>query len=296
MIEVNPLRILVSFPHQTNQEGSLLVIGPPKPRWVNLHEEKMVKSYGLVKHTDANVVFHAGKIKDTGKPLLKVLDANDLSVRDTYALDTRDPHSLCVVEDNLFIVATGTDEVRAVPLTDPGKKSEVVYRVPDSNGSADTYHLNSIVTTPDGRTLVSGFGPREGQKWYTAQNGFVADVLTSEKLIEGIYHPHTLFVAGSDILICESSRSKVHNLNRKTVWEGNLYTRGLAYDNQDNLLIGESTGVMHESQKGTIRNAEDEGTIVGEAMIYRYNKNTGKTTVMQKLSAYGPEIYDIVTL
>lgn len=296
-------RMMVSLPHQRTRRDRQLTpysviniqheSGIPRARGVDLGFDGPIASYGLA-HSDDSRILHVGRDTYHDSVLVDINPAT-LSAQNVRRLpNIVDPHSVCIFDGHLYVVSTGNDEVHRMPIDGNGM-TEVVYKVPNSVGT-DIHHLNSIVTTSDGRILVSGFGPKAGEEWNTAKNGFVIDIGTEEVLIEDVYHPHTLYQAETDIWVCESSRSSVLSIeNGKVVIEAQNYTRGLAQDKLGNTFAGESSGKEHKNQPGVVRNADDPGVSTGAARISVF-PTVGPTEPIVRFGRRIPELYDLILL
>ena len=118
-------------------------------------------------------IFLAVQILDDVKPyfyyesfFLLVLDRTDLSLAGLHPLEgCRDVHSICLQDETLYVVSTGTDEVLSLRLRGPEVVAISVFWRPEPNLPAqDAHHLNSI-SVWNGDLIVSGFGRRSGALW-----------------------------------------------------------------------------------------------------------------------------------
>ncbi len=287
-------RFIVSFPHQTKELGTLLLIDQEATtedrfKWIGQNLDNAA-SYGLEGLGD---YFFHGYNNEAGS-WINIFDKKKLELVDSYKLEqVKDAHSICTFAGDLVVVATGTDEVYRISIND-FKEAEVIYKA--SLTGRDMHHLNSI-TVHDGKLFISGFGVRSDLSWHSAKNGYIKDIIEDEEIARGLYHPHSLFSYMGRLLVCESSRSQVLDVNTgRTVFQGTGYIRGLTVDSNANLIIGQSKGRAHSGQPGIVRNMDDRGDIVGTASVYRYNCAQSSIESTWDLTDYGPELYEIITI
>ena len=299
-------RMMVSFPHQwtPEQQQSLLHLGDEETKWVDLYDfeaECPAAAYGLAvdeEHILAGVnqkLFVGDRFRQVGGHLA-IISAETGKLEDIVDLQIRDVHSVAVDNGNVYLVSSEQNAVLAVDKDKLGtEKPEIVYRAHPAE--VDMVHLNSL-SAKNGEILVSGFGLREGERWHTARNGFIADVQTGEVLQENIYHPHSVTMAGNgEVLVCESSKGRLHNVSTgEVIFETPNYLRGIACPDDNTLLIGQSKGRYNSALPNVIFNAADPGELVGFAGIYEYDLHERSTRLVQDLRTFGPEIYDILLL
>lgn len=240
------------------------------------------------------------------------LHPRTLAVQDVWSLEqSAAGHSLLSHGGALYLVATGLDSLlRVTPpraptaaargrLTPPdgGPQEDVVWRHGD--GTADTIHCNSVLRH-QGRLHVSGFGPRTGTLWSTAEEGFVLDVETGRVAVPSIYHPHSATDVEGLLHWCESSRSSVCNAlgQRLVVPEG--YCRGL-HMTAERLHVGCSTGRKKSESTGQVIHAtEGRGPrFAGACQVHvfeRDRRDLSRCRLLRSidLSAVGSEIYDLL--
>jgi len=85
-----------------------------------------------------------------------------------------DGHSIAVLGEHLYIVSTGTDRVIRYELTSGGLKNATVVWQASSTG-VDTHHISSLMVWGD-RLIVTAFGPKTGETWETALDGYMHDI------------------------------------------------------------------------------------------------------------------------
>lgn len=226
---------------------------------------------------------------------VSILDAHQLSPLLCQKLDeVVDPHSLCIDDNRITIASTGIDELIQYQFAPDGLYNpQVIWRA--SNTSADTHHLNSVIVVKN-QILCSCFGPRQGEKWTTASEGYILNVSTNRVLKKGIYHPHSLIEHRGQVYYCESVHSALSSLDEKIAsFDG--YTRGLAFLNQDKAVIGASLGRRTSRSERLIYGLGNtvEGNIEGQCNIVVYDTRRQEIQT-HDLSEYGTEVYDICPL
>jgi GT2 family glycosyltransferase len=229
-----------------------------------------------------------------GRSVLFVLDGRDLALRTRYELrSAADVHSLCLVDDALYAVSTGTDEVIRLRLRGSEVVSEECYWCPHIGGPReDGHHMNAVLER-DGDILVAGFGKKESGSWSSARNGFIMNVARNAELAAGIEQPHSLLGFRDQIVFCESRRMAVRVVgdSRHQYLPG--YTRGLcAVD--DELFVGTSMGRQMSKSTGAINNPGDQGVLGGHCTISRLRSDDFMVLETLTLDEYGSEIYDLL--
>ncbi|MHB8138587.1 MAG: DUF4915 domain-containing protein [Smithellaceae bacterium] len=225
-----------------------------------------------------------------------VLRENDLAPLYHQELpEIKDGHSVLVIDDSLYVVSTGTDEVICYDIKENGfDHSRVVWKASDAK--ADTHHINSIVEK-DGEILVSAFGPKAGQLWATASNGYVYNITTNEPVIDGIYHPHSLSVRNGDIYYSDSQRNSFCAANqRNSIFDLNGYTRGVSWLSNDVVCLATSIGRRVSKSTRFIANPDDPGELAGECGLTLGDISKKGVIKTIDLSWFGPEIYDLLVL
>ena len=233
-----------------------------------------------------------------GRTILSVLDRRTCEVLDIGHPDNvKDVHSVTVVDAEAYLVSTGTDEVRRLPRGNSGGPTEVVWRA--TPAEVDTHHLNSILPV-DGRLLCSGFGPKTGQRWSTASDGYVVDLNSGDIRWRGIQHPHSLTVGHDDLYIVESRRAQIKSLLRDDAFSVEGYARGLAAAEDGTYVAGVSRGRKVSRNLGIVENPADDGEFTGKAGLVWFRRSHGQPGFQRlkelDLSSYGTEVYDVALL
>lgn len=228
-----------------------------------------------------------------------LITPNDIEhIGDVALSSVHDPHSMCVHEGKLLIASTGTDEVLAYRLEDgvPSEVPEVFWRASDAR--EDTHHVNSVASDGN-RVLVSAFGPKTGQFWSSAENGYVFDVTAGQVLCEGLRHPHSLRSHNATVYFTESSRQTLRRIGAPPVIIGG-YVRGCDIVDDSTIVVGSNAARRVSRSQGVVTNdANPENTAgeaVGKCSVVRVSINGAVRREYFDLSAYGKEIYDICVL
>jgi hypothetical protein len=197
----------------------------------------------------------------------------------------QDVHSIAVANGFVYAVSTGTDSVIRYRLARGVGDPEIVWS--PTGASEDTHHLNGIALW-NGSVVVSAFGPRRGDRWASARDGYIYDVSRGTPIEKGIYHPHAVLAWRGELWWCESATGTVHSSSgRRCAVDG--YARGLAPLTNRHLAIGTSVG--RHTGDGAITNPLDPGVPAGRCGITVFDGRTDTIRGFVDASSIGPEIY-----
>jgi hypothetical protein len=200
-----------------------------------------------------------------------------------------DVHSIAVTDGYLYAVSTGTDSVIRYRLDRGVGDPEIVWS--PTGAGEDTHHLNGIALW-NGSVIVSAFGPRRGERWASARDGYLYDASKRAPIEKGIYHPHAVLPWRGELWWCESATGTVQSSSgRRCVVDG--YARGLAPLTNRLLAIGTSVG--RHTGDGAITNPLDPGAPAGRCGITVFDARTDSTPGFLDTSRIGPEIYGLWT-
>ncbi|MEP6977190.1 MAG: DUF4915 domain-containing protein [Thermoleophilia bacterium] len=204
----------------------------------------------------------------------------------------RDAHSIQAVDEVVYVVSTGTDEVVALRLDGPTVAAEeVVWRPPAARERVDTHHLNAI-STFGSRLVVSGFGPKEGEAWTSARSGFVWDIEADQAITAPIYHPHSVTEVSESLLgWCASGPRRVELLDGHSSRRLPGYTRGLCIS-QGRLFAATSRGRSTPRLQRAFSGLGQSGG--GSCAIVRVDPAGLKVEASLELSGGVREIYDLL--
>lgn len=216
--------------------------------------------------------------------------------------ELKDPHSVLLDKDFLYVVSTGTDSVLRYKLIN-GKvcsESEIVWTASKTNDYGDTHHLNAI-TKWRSKILISAFGPKEGLRWSTAKKGYILDINTGSKIIKNIYHPHSIFAYRNKIFYCESSSKSLKTYNQRVAKFKTGYTRGLIVF-RGFFIVGLSSGRKVSKSTGLINNIADPGELIPSCKVVFLKRNFWGDKIIPEKSylfdfdKFHKEIYDLIPL
>lgn len=188
---------------------------------------------GLARFGEGYVVGLQGYVLWKGG--LAFLD-RDLRLLDVVKLQrVRDIHSIVALDDSLYIVSTGTDEI--VCYTPADGSERVVFAA--TTAGTDTVHMNGLCMH-QGRLVASMFGPKRER---VLRSGRVIDVGSGEVLLEGLRQPHSISSCGDYMLVLDSLTGQLVKFNAgKSIEDwvvSSGYARGLCWSD-GRLIIGRS--------------------------------------------------------
>lgn len=136
-------------------------------------------------------------LSDTGSAVVAYSEGRE-TVR--FELEaTRDLHDVRVVDDQIVVACTGTNELRWLDLDGAETRR---WRLP---GEGDSWHLNGVAKWND-RLVVTVFGPFLRSKEWQARgrpaSGCVIEVDSGELLVDGLHAPHCPVEMGPWLLVC----------------------------------------------------------------------------------------------
>lgn len=252
---------------------------------------------GLAASQDAIYVVVQRPAHETAEPdtsALAILAPGTLSLKGFYTFSLGlDVHSIMVVGDRLLAVSTGTDELLELGLADAGVTSEsVVWRPRSDAPRTDINHLNGLCSHR-GALIVSGFGPRSGDRWSSATKGYILNLDCGDVVRSDLRQPHSVASCGSEVAYCESAQAAVTLGDFGRVSDLPGYTRGLCLVDRQ-WLVGTSVGRHPEDSRG-IANAADPGICTGMCGVSSIGPGLQVERSLD-LGAYATEIYDLLPL
>lgn len=141
--------------------------------------------------------------------------------------DLGDVHDVLVHEGRCYVVGTRGNAVAELAVDGS------VIRRWAFPGEPDARHINCL-TVWDGRIVLSCFGDFETERGYKSGSrgtGYVQDLLSGEKLIEGLSQPHSITAVGSNLLVANSEKDQILEFgpDRDLIRSRSLggYTRGI---------------------------------------------------------------------
>ncbi|CAM3037586.1 DUF4915 domain-containing protein [Rariglobus hedericola] len=153
------------------------------------------------------------------------------TVRSMVLKEVNDLHDILVIGERMHVVSTGTNEVLVYDLS-----GRLLERIPYP-GQSDSWHLNCLARSPDGRLAITAFGKfSEFREWKGRSAGqgfigFLGDTTGSQNILEGLNKPHTPRFHQGDIYCCDSDNNslvRIRNGRKESLPIDHRFTRGLA--------------------------------------------------------------------
>ncbi|MEA4909323.1 MAG: DUF4915 domain-containing protein [Anaerolineaceae bacterium] len=204
-----------------------------------------------------------------------------------------DAHSIHATDQHLYIVSTGTDQVLRYDLNATGLEHPSVFWEA-SSAHKDTHHINSIVEM-DGDLYISAFGPRTGELWASATQGYIHNISRDQQVARGIYHPHSLTTRRRQLFYCDSHHGTFCSLQGPLFYLDG-YSRGIVWLSDERVAVTTSIGRKVSKSTGKFMNPADPGEKAGTCSLSIKEISTGNTILASDLSWFGPEIYDLLLL
>ncbi len=235
------------------------------------------------------IAFHSG-----GKFYIAALDNNDLSPVFYQELpEALDIHSILAWNNCLYVVSTGTDEVLAYDIDQKMLVNpRVIWRA--SSEKRDSHHINSIVENK-GELFISAFGPKSGELWASAPNGYIQNITRDIRVKDGIFHPHSLSARNEQIYYCESHNGTFCSMENK-ILKLPGYSRGITWLSDEIVCVTTSIGRKVSRSTGQVGNPGDPGEPEGHCGLTIANIANGQILSTMDFSWFGPEIYDALIL
>jgi hypothetical protein len=263
-------------------------------QWIDVGaEELLVSGVGIC--TDDRYVYHASVAQAGFVTLLTVLDRDTLKVLHVQRLpEVRDVHSLALMDDELFVAATETDEIVAYRLHDMEAVERRMVWTP-TGARQDTHHVNSLAVV-NGELLCSAFGLKEGDSWVTAPNGYIYNVTRDERVLEGLRQPHSVVWHDDQLFVCNSQEGSVNTADGAVAYLVG-YSRGLTFGPDGTMYAGTSLSRRPSQPTGdaVFLNPTGQGQLHGQCAVIEIPPSGGHRLEMG-MSGHGSEIYDLVLL
>ena len=191
----------------------------------------------------------------------------------------KDCHDLVVRDDQIICVSTGTNEIQWYNhLGEIEKKWK-------ADGEGDSWHLNSICVSEE-KIYVSAFGEfKKFREWGNEENrnkGFVFNLDSGKKVIEGLSSPHHPRYINEKLFVCNSLTHSLiikDSCGKVTNKQLNGFTRGLTYD-ENYLYVGESANRKESNNNYSFLAVIDLDSL----------------EVIRRIKIPFPEIYDVVLI
>lgn len=282
------------------EKGVLLFdFGTKTATWVPVGTEaEIMGTRGICRHAGFLYVLYTVGWWETHLSIYGLAGETPVLLGDRLLPEIADPHSVCVHDERLLIASTGTDEIVAYDLGggELDDVAETFWRA--TRTGRDTHHVNSV--SSDGRRVViSAFGPRAGEFWSTAEDGYIYDVTAGKRLSSGLRHPHSVRLHGDAVYFTESSRQSVQALGAQPIIVGG-YVRGCDVVDESSILVGSNVARRVSRSRGVVTNSSNwentEGEVVGKCSVAHVRMRSVPTREFYDITPFGAEIYDICVL
>lgn len=231
-----------------------------------------------------------------------IIDKKNHSIILKQKLDNLfDPHSILIDGNLIYVVSTGEDKVVEYFFDKNNLRIDFVDYFWELSGrycKNDINHVNSIFKYND-KIFVSAFGIKKDiNKKISAEKGFILDTTNNKKIIENIFHPHSVFIENNNFYYCESMAGKIKKNKESIIEVVSGYVRGLSIKKRT-LIFGLSEGRKFSRSSG--KKIEKEDVIKnGFCSVFIYKKrffsNSWKKHSSINLFPEHAEIYDILTV
>lgn len=249
-----------------------------------------VHATGLTKTRDR---IYIAFISELGKQCIACLKKENLAIMYSQELpEVIDCHSILAVDNTMYLVSTGTDEVIQYEiLTDSLQNPRIIWRASDAK--KDTHHVNSIVNK-GGNVLISAMGNKSSQLWSSALTGYIHDITRDVRVKEGISHPHSLSVRKGKIYYCNSYENTFCSVEEGALFNLKGYSRGTAWLSDTLVCMASSIGRKKSKSTGVVIDPHNNNARAGECMLIVGDVSSRKVVSQTQLSWFGPEVYDLL--
>ena len=245
----------------------------------------------LIGNGVTGMCYHQGRLV----LLLQRMPSTLLFLNDSFELvdywplaDIKGVHSILSKGDSIYLSVTNQDKIVKV---NNDKSIQVMW----SKGTqSDSIHLNSICLH-NNKIYATAFGAKKNKLWMSARSGTAFCIDTDETVIDGIWHPHSLFSYQNQLYCCDSSNQRVIGREQSLLSDLPGYSRGL-YINDELIICGNSLGRQVSHSTGIkISNKSDKGILAGVCGISAYFKHSGEFQFLD-LTNSATEIFEVLPL
>lgn len=289
-------KLLVGFVNQFYTEKlnlGIYELNSKKFYWIYNDEIKRSLGHvfgvnGIIKFKDKFIVGYQSKptkigIYNSEFKLLKVLLLDNII----------DLHSFTIMNDKLYCVSTGTNQVIEITLTNDFDISDTKpFYSYGNNNKKDIYHLNSISAYND-CLYITMFGKKNNNSWKNSENGQLIKISDKKIVKNSLQHPHTVYSIDTSLSYCESKTGKFYL--GETEFDLLNYTRGICFSN-DFIFVGSSGKRIKSRSEGTINTNEASNPEETKSYISIINRSSKKIESKIFLNDFGTEIYELLYL
>ena len=292
----------MSFCRPKTERHLVAVIDAPgdEIRWLDFAPNRLYSARGMAQRDGS---LHIAGIAAEGSALA-VFDTQSWVLRDFSVVEgLADVHSVSLDGNAIIAASTGSDEI--VRITHNGVAHAIETLWAPSVEHVDTHHVNSVAFH-QGDLFCCAFGPKAGERWKSARNGYLYNITRNKNVAAGLYQPHSIASQADELYLCESARSEVcairpsgsvaHGGIRIVTQPGAGYTRGLAVANRQTLIVGESVGRKDATDR-TVLNWDEPGEPLGKCATHLHHLDASgaeEKCEIADFSGVALEIYDIL--
>jgi hypothetical protein len=229
-----------------------------------------------------------------------------VDLRPTTMLPTpnaRNLHSILhrPAEHSVYVTAAHNDTLFRYELDPSGTRvvdGREIYCADPRRRGGDLYHLNSVAEW-NGELYVTMFGTKDGATNRDRRNGSVARVSDGEIIVDGLYHPHSLFALGSALLVVESQARTVRRIagGPTEAWTiAGGYPRGIVATGPETIWVGISSLRRESSSLGTLNVFDSSSPLDFRTRLVEIDLGTGAIGRTVDLTDLGAEIFDVRAL
>jgi len=223
-----------------------------------------------------------------------VLDKNFKKVSHLPTKNLSEVHSIIYKDKSLYAVSSGRDQVYQLDFDSSFNQVKEtpkwsIRQSIECDVIQNTHHINSVGLLGDS-LIVSMFGEKKTDILFGRRDGKVVECDTSTLLLDGLSHPHSIYVDGNDIILLESYLGNLIINGERKLTLKDTYVRGLALDAM-NFYIG--TSIRRTASKSN--DGPNLTYLVSDKCgIFIVDRKTFEVKKFFDLSSHGKEIYDIV--
>jgi hypothetical protein len=215
----------------------------------------------------------------------------------------RNLHSILVRpgERAVYVTSAHNDTLFRYELDAAGTNvvaSDALYCADPQRRGADRYHLNSVVEWR-GELHVTMFGPAEGPTHKHRRNGRVVRVADGETVVDGLYHPHSAYAHGDDLLVVESQAHAVRRVagGEPATWlVPGGYPRGIVAADGPLVWVGVSALRKESSSLGTPNVLTSTSPIDFRTRLVELDLANGEIGRTVDLTDLAAEVFDLRAL
>jgi len=204
-------------------------------------------------------------------------------------------------ERAVYVVSARDDTLYRYVLDDTGARfvrCDTVYCADPQGRGQDRYHLNSVAFW-NGEPYVTCFGPTEGATHRDRRNGRVLRVADGSTVVDGLYHPHSLFVHDDELLVIESQARVVRRVagGEPCAWHiDGGYPRGIVAGAPGRVWVGVSALRRESMSLGTANVMTSTSPVDYCTRLVELDLGTGELGRSIDLTLLAAEVFDVHAL